>query len=52
MLFVAETNLIALLLGLLIGLTVAFWVFKGRRRRAEPASDVTSQSNAQETPLP
>jgi hypothetical protein len=52
MLFVAETNLIALLLGLLIGLVVAFWVYKGRRGSAQPRSDVTSQSHAQETPLP
>jgi hypothetical protein len=50
MLFVAESNLIALLLGLLIGLVVAFWIFKGRRAQAGP--DTTSESHAQETPLP
>ena len=48
MLFVAEANVIALLIGLLIGLVTAFWIFKGRRRPAAP----DTQSHAQETPLP
>ncbi|WP_167737332.1 hypothetical protein [Sphingomonas parva] len=51
MLFVAETQFIALLLGLLIGLVVSYWIFKGRRAAAPPA-DTISQAHAQETPLP
>ena len=49
MLFVAQTNLIALLLGLLIGLVTAYWVF--RRRGVTPDADQTThESRAQETP--
>ena len=51
MLFIAETNWIALLLGLLIGLVVAFWIFKGRRD-ATPRPDPSSESHVQETSLP
>jgi hypothetical protein len=50
MLFVANSNLIALLLGLLIGLIVAFWVFKARGKR--PAETGTDETNPTETPLP
>ena len=51
MLFIAETQMIAILLGLLIGLTVSYWIFKGRRPAA-PSIDTSHESHAQETPLP
>ena len=50
MLFLAQTNFIALLLGLLIGLVVAFWAFRGRRNASPPAAE-DLDSRAQETPL-
>ena len=62
MLFVANSNLIALGLGLLIGLLVAFWVFK-LGRKLPPDSDGSAgesatraddrpHTNETETPLP
>lgn len=57
MLFVANSNLIALGLGLLIGLVVAFWVFKlGRKLPPEidhaPGHEERAGPNQTETPLP
>jgi hypothetical protein len=57
MLFVANSNLIALGLGLLIGLVVAFWVFKlGRKLPPETDSTTSAEGrpdpNETETPLP
>jgi hypothetical protein len=49
MLFVAETNFIALLLGLLIGLVTAYWVFRGRRGQSPATTEDIKR--AQETPL-
>ena len=50
MLFVAQANLIALLLGLLIGLVTAYWVYRGRRGRIAEPAPTTTESRAQETP--
>lgn len=50
MLFVAQTNLIALLLGLLIGLVTAYWLFRGRHARTPAATQHPQDTRAQETP--
>ena len=62
MLFVANSNLIALGLGLLIGLIVAFWVFKLGRKlppgsdnsvgRSATSNEDRPNTNDTETPLP
>lgn len=54
MLFVAQSNLIALVLGLLIGLIVAYWAFRaGRTPPADaPAEPQPDETNPTETPLP
>ncbi|WP_165356412.1 hypothetical protein [Sphingosinicella sp. BN140058] len=56
MLFVANSNLIALGLGLLIGLVVAFWIFKlGRKlppQADQPSTEDRPGPNETETPLP
>ena len=50
MLFVAQTNLVALLIGLLIGLVTAYWIFRGRRGGTAEAAQTIIESRAQETP--
>ena len=52
MLFVASTNMIALLLGLLIGLVTAFWIFKVGRNPPPGSLDPQSQPAPKESPLP
>ena len=52
MIFVANANLAALLLGLLIGLIVALWIYKGRRGPAAGGGDASDETGAKETPLP
>ena len=50
MIFVANTNLAALLIGLLIGLVVALWIYKGRR--SPGIDDASEEPGAKESPLP
>jgi hypothetical protein len=52
MLFVAQANLIALLLALLIGFVTAFWAFRAHSRPARTAADETDAATVKETPLP
>ena len=50
MLFVAQANLIALLLALLIGFVTAFWTFRALRRPPSTAADESAAINVKETP--
>jgi hypothetical protein len=50
MLFVAQANLIALLLALLIGFVTAFWTFRALRRSPPVAAEETDASTVKETP--
>ena len=50
--FVAEANYVPILLALLVGIVVGFWIFRARRNRREEASRLEADRAAQPAAVP